>query len=340
MILCATLITGCGGHKGPDVSGIKADLVVQRFEDDFFSIDTNQIYPSLEQLGRKYPGFLPDFLTHIMGLPPVTDTSTQVLDAIRKFIADYRPVYDSTKKAFPDLEEEKEEVVKGLKHVRYYFPQYRLPSRMVTFIGPLDAYFEGSMGGYGDAITTDALAVGLQLHMGADFSVYTSQMGQSLYPRYISRRFTPAYIPVNCLKNIVDDLYPDNSSNKTLVEQMVEKGKRLYLLDRFMPETPDTLKIGYTGRQLKGCYENEGLIWNFFLTNSLVYSNDPSIIKGYIGDAPSTAELGEGSPGFIGLFTGWQIVKKFMEKNPDLPLDALMKKDARQVFEESKYRPK
>ncbi len=88
-------------------------------------------------------------------------------------------------------------------------------------------------------------------------------------------------------------MFPDQSGEKTLIEQMVEKGKRIYLLDKLMPDVADTLKLGYTSSQLKGCTNNEGLIWNFFVKNGLVYNNDPSIIKNYIGDSPNTPEFGE-----------------------------------------------
>ncbi|HUQ66635.1 MAG TPA: hypothetical protein VM101_10790, partial [Flavitalea sp.] len=235
---------------------------------------------------------------------------------------------------------QEEQITDGLKHVKYYFPNYDLPHSIITFIGPMDAYFEGSTGGYGDVITTEGLAVGLQLHLGKNFSMYTSEMGLSLFPSYISRKFSPEYIPVNAMKNIIDDLYPDQSADKTLIEQMVEKGKRIYLLSLLMPETPDTLKIGYTAQQLKGCRENEGLIWNYFVKNGLLFNNDPSLIKNYIGDSPNTPEFGEGAPGNIGLFTGWKIVLKYMEKKTDVPPDQLMKTDAKKLFEESKYRPK
>lgn len=340
LVLSFVVLFSCKSGKGPDVSDIKVDLELQRFETDFFAIDTNNILPSLQQLHGKYPGFLPDYLQNILGLPPVSDTSVEVPSAIRKFISDYRPVKDSADKIFNDIDHIRDEVIKGLKHVKYYFPNYAVPRKLITFIGPMDAYFEAALGGYGDVITTDALAVGLQLHMGNNFSLYRSEIGQSLYPVYISRRFTPDYIPVNCIKNIIDDLYPDESPGKHLVIQMVEKGKRMHLLNLLMPYTPDTLKIGYTDSQLKGCYSNEGLIWNYFLANGLLYNNDPSIIKNYIGESPNTPEFGEGAPGNIGLFIGWQIVKEYLEKNSKLTPDALMKTDSKRIFEESKYRPK
>ena len=330
----------CRNEKSPDVSGIKIDLKTRRFEKDFFALDTGNVMGSLKSLNNKYPEFLRDYCEHILGLPPISDTSAQAIKAVKKFLHDYGPVYDSVKAIFPGTEKMESEITRGLQYVKYYFPSYKTPSTVITFIGPMDAYFEGSTAGYGDVITTNALAIGLQLHLGSKFSLYTSEMGQALYPAYISRKFTPSTIAVNSIKNVIDDLFPDQSAEKTLVEQMVEKGKRLYLLGRLMPFAADTLKIGYTDNQLKGCIENEGLILNYFLKNGLLYNNDPSLIKNYIGDSPNTAEFGEGAPGYIGLFTGWQIVKKYMEKNASTSLETLMKTDPKKIFEDSKYRPK
>src|SRR4030095_3734969 len=109
-----------------------------------------------------------------------------------------------------------------------------------------------------------------------------------------------------------------------LIEQMVDKGKRLYVLDRLLPFTPDTLKLGYTQNQLKGCLSNEGAIWNFFVENNLLYETDPMKIKAYRNDGPTTPELGDQSPGFICLFTGRQIVKSYMEKFPNTRLQDLL----------------
>jgi hypothetical protein len=339
-LLAILLLSSCKTEKGPDVSGIDVKFSSVRFERDFFALDTINLSGSLDRLYSKHPTFLRDYLQNILGLPPVTDSGAQVMSSIRRFIRDYRPIYDSVTAAFPDMTAEERQIMNGLKHVKFYFPQYQLPQQLITFIGPMDAYFEGSTGGYGDAITSEGLATGLQLHLGSNFSMYHTEMGLSLFPSYISRKFAPEYIPVNAIKNVIDDLFPDQSGEKTLVEQMVEKGKRIYLAKRLMPETDDTLLIGYTGRQLQGCIENEGMIWNYFLKNSLVFNNDPSLIKNYMGDSPGTPEFGEGAPGYIGLFTGWQIVKKYMETHEDVSLQQLMEADPRVIFEESKYRPK
>ena len=328
LLLC---IFSCSNKNIPDVSGIKVDLKVQRFEKDFFAIDSNNILNELQRLRTTYPSFINDFTSQILGFDAATPPDS-LTKYVHLFIRDYRFVKDSADKIFKDIDPQVKDIKKGLQFVKYYFPEYKVPAKIITFIGPFD--------GYSDVITSDAFAVGLQLHLGSNFSFYKSSIAEDLFPAYISQRFTPEYIPVNCIKNIVDDLFPDKSVGKALIEQMVEKGKRLYLLDKFMPYTPEYLKIGYTETQLKDSYTNEAVIWDFFLNNDLLNNTDQNIVKNYIGESPKTQELGEGSPGNIGAFSGWQIVKKFVEKNPKINLEQLMKTEAREIYSQSKYKPR
>ncbi len=321
----------CKNKKIPNVSNIKVDLTVQRFEKDFFSIDTTNVDQSLQQLNKKYPGFLQDFIFNILALPSHPDSATAVQRNVIAFIRSYRPVKDSADKVFTSMETIQKEVKKGLQFVKHYFPAYRIPNKIITFIGPVNSY--------GNILTNDAFAVGLQLYMGSNYSLYQSEAGQELYPAYISRRFNPEYIPVNCIKNIVDDMYPDKSAGRPLIEQMIEAGKRLYLLDRFLPETADTLKTGYTQNQLEGSLKNEEFIWSFFVQNDLLFVSDPALTKDYMNEAPNTAALGTASPGFIGQFVGWRIVQKWMDKNEKVTLAQLMQTNAKKIFTEAKYRP-
>jgi hypothetical protein len=331
VLLIVAGLFSCKNKDVPNVSNIKIDLTVKRFEQDFFSIDTNHIMPALEKLSPKYPLFLGDFLYNIMELPGFSDTSQQEQALLKKFIGDYKLVKDSADQVFKNFSSIEKDVKKGLQFVKYYFPAYKTPTQIVTYIGPME--------GYSDVITRDALAVGLQLHMGNNYSLYQSSMGQAVFPGYIARRFTPDYIVVNCMKNVINDIAPEKSGSQPLIEQMVEKGKRLYVLDKILPFTADTLKTGYTAAQLTGCYKNEGRIWNHFLTHNLLFNIEPADIKAYMEEAPNTPEISEQSPGAIGIFVGWQIVKKYMDKHSGLSLNELLNTDAKKIFEESKYRP-
>jgi hypothetical protein len=331
VLLIIVALFSCKDKNIPNVSGIKINLTVKHFEQDFFALDTNHIMASLNQVGAKYPYFLGDYLYNIMELPGISDTSLQEQALLKKFLSDYRLVKDSADQVFRHFNDIEKDVKKGLQFVKYYFPAYKIPSQLITYIGPME--------GYSDVITRDALAVGLQLHMGSNYSLYRSNMGQEVFPTYISRRFTPDYIVVNCIKNIINDISPEKPGSTPLVEQMVEKGKRLYVLDKLLPYTEDTLKTGYTAVQLKGCYENEGRIWNYFLTHNLLFDIEPANTKSFMEEAPNTPELSEQSPGAIGIFVGWQIVKKYMSKHTELSLNELLNTNVKTIFEESKYRP-
>ncbi len=326
------IFLGCNTHKGPDVSGIKINLQTQRFERDFFALDTTRFGPSMQKLYEKYPEFFQDFIYNILGLPAQNENPGAVEEGVKSFIRSYKPVKDSADLVFKNFDQIAVQISNGLKHVGYYFPKYKTPEKLITFIGPINSY--------GNIITTDAIAIGLQLYMGKDYTLYQSEAGQQLYPLYISKRFEPAYIAVGSMKNITSDMYPDNSAGKPLVEQMIEAGKKLYMLDQLMPETPDTIMTGYTKAQLEGGYENEAFIWSFFLQNDLLFANDPAITKDYMTDGPKTPVLGEASPGFIGQFVGWQIVKKWMDDNEKVTLPELMTTSAKKIFEEAKYKPK
>lgn len=330
ILFSTLLLLSCGNDKNiPDVSAITIQTDVQRFDKDFFSIDTNHMESSLQQLQQKYPAFLNDFLYNIIAVPPQPDST---LVKIKQFVHDYMPIYDSAQQQFALFDKNASTIKKGLQFTKYYFPDYKLPAHIVTFVGPVE--------GYANVLTSTGLAVGLQLYLGKNFSVYQNEYIQEVYPAYQSRRFEPDYIAVNCIKNIIDDIYPATNADMPLAYQMVEAGKRLYLLDKLLPELPDSLKTGYTQLQLEGCYDNEGMIWNYFLQNNLLYATDAALTRDYMNDAPKTEMLGPGSPGFIGQFTGWQIIKKWMDIKPATTLQQLIQTPAKQIFEEAKYKPK
>jgi uncharacterized protein YjaZ len=113
----------------------------------------------------------------------------------------------------------------------------------------------------------------------------------------------------------------------------------LYLLSKLLPYSEEYKLIGYTEKQLKDCYEHEAAIWDLFVQNNFLQTIDNNLIKNYVGEGPKTQELGEASPGNIGSFAGWQIVKKYMEKNPKVKLQQMMTTDAETIFRESKYKP-
>jgi hypothetical protein len=330
VLACVLFLFSCGDEKTPDVSDIKINLSTERFEKKLFDTSAPSLTAYLQRLESSNPSFTNTYLKKILNADPQWPADTTAV-FVNGFVKAFRPVYDSAEKIFDDFTPYEKEISKGLQFVKYYFPGYKLPEKIITYIGPLD--------GYGDIISEEGLLVGLHHHLGKNFSLYKTEMVREVYPDYISARFEPSYIAVNCMKNVVLDIYPEKESDKTLINQMIEKGKRLYILSKFLPKTDEYKLIGYSEGQLKDCYKHEAVIWDMFVKNGYLQTMDKNINKNFIDEGPKTQELGEGAPGNVGSYTGWQIVKKYMQKNPATTLQQLINLDEDKIFQEAKYKP-
>ena len=326
------LLFSCKNKKGiPDVSGIEVSVPIVRFDNDFFSIDTNNISAGLQKLQQQHPEFYVDFMQQILGVSGA-DTSFNTVAVTKEFIRGYKSIYDSLHSNYNETGWLQKDLEQSFRFVKYYFPKYK-SGKAILFVGPFDAP--------GVALTQSGLAIGLQQYAGSNFSVYQSAPGQEMFPIYISRRFDKKYIVANCMKAVVQDIFPDNRGAKPLIEQMVERGKQWYLLDKLMPETADSIKTGYTQHQLDWCNDYEGMIWSQIVKNEDLNSLSPAVIQTYIGEGPFTQGMSqEDSPGNIGQWIGWQIVKKYAAKNSNLKPEEVMTTPAAKIIEEAKYKPK
>jgi hypothetical protein len=328
--IATVFLFSCNGDKAPDVSHIKIDLTTERFEKKLFDTTAASLTTYLQQLQNSDPAFTNIFIYQILGADPKWPADSTAA-YVNMFVNSYRPVYKDAEKIFSDFSKYEEDIKKAMQYVKYYFPKYKVPEKIITYIGPPD--------GEGDGIGDSAVIVGLHYHLGKDNPIYKTSLVQAIYPNYITSTFEPDYIPVNIAKQALSEIYPEQESDKPLVNQMVAKGKRLYILSKFLPATPSYKLIGYTEKQMKDCDKNESRIWDMFVKASLLQMIDKNVTKRYIEEGPKTDELGEGAPGNIGSYTGWQIVKKYMDKKPGTTLEQLIKLDEEVIFQEAKYKP-
>jgi len=335
------LISCNNDQNAPDVSGIKIDLNVHRFEQDFFAIDSNNTKTGLTVLQNKYPVFLPLFVNHVLGLGPFVDSNQLLFEGTKRFLHLNKPVYEKAQELFKNFNRVKEQLGDGFRYVKFYYPTYQIPT-ILTTVGPMDALApmsnnEPSPNYMGE----NFLAIGLQFYLGKDFSIYNDAgYISSIAPQYRSRRFTKEFIAADVFNLVIDDLYPDSSNRYPLIERFIEKGKRLYLLNQFLPTANDTLLIGYTAKQLNWCKENERSIYNFFIQQDLLFAIDPALTQNFTTDGPSTQGMPEESPGNIGAYLGWEIVKAYRKKNPGVNSHRMMLTSNKKIFEESGYKPR
>ena len=333
-IILILFLSSCSNNENlPDVSKNRVDLPVKRFEQSFFRTDTSNVPAGLAALNQQYPDFFPVFSIQVLHLPMPSAEDPEAELAWKQIFSGYAGVNDSIQKKYKDLDEVKDELEEAYAYVKHYFPGYKTPQGIVTFIGTFDAP--------GIILTSRYLGIGLHQFAGKNFSIYQDPQLAEMYPLYISRRFDREYIVPGSMKAVAADLYADSSVGKPMIEQMIEKGKQWYIADHFLPKTHDTLITGFSKKQLEWAESNEGNIWGFITSNHDIYTIDPVIIQDFIGEAPFTRGMPEAvSPGNIGQWVGWRIVQKFAEKNPDLTLQQIIGTPASVIFQQAKYKPK
>ena len=78
------------------------------------------------------------------------------------------------------------------------------------------------------------------------------------------------------------------------------------------------------------------------MEEQLLYSTDIRLPSRFINSAPFSKfylEIDNETPGRVGTWVGWQIVRSFM-KNNDVNLQQLLQMDPIEIFQNSKYKPK
>ena len=333
----------CNNKKGPDVSQINLKVSIERFDKELNGLrseagsrksDADDLPQKAQELRKKYTWFYDDYMERMLSVgPPASGPSYLNTLATVLQNRDYLELKSTVEKAFPDLTLHEAELTDAFKHVRYYYPKQKIP-HLISFISGFTVQ---------TPIGNDYIGIGLDMFLGSHGAKFYPALRQSL-PYYIARRFTPENITPRVIEAFVrEDMYPEEDQDRSLLAKMIYNGKILYSMDAFMPEVADTLKIGYTAEQLQWCQENEGGIWAYLLENDLLFNSDYMKIQRYLAEAPFTPGIGENSNSApkLGVWTGWQIVRKYMEKNPDVTLQQMMReKDPQKILTGSKYKPR
>jgi hypothetical protein len=295
---------------------------------------------SINELNRKYHAFLPlysEFLSPIN--PMVRQEGKTYEEAVKIFYRTIKPLAESVEKKYSNLEKVQSGLEISFKYIKYYYPSFKVPA-VVSSIESFNP--DDPQEAYGTTYYHDTLIISLQMFLGKDFGGYDPVQ----YPDYLRKRFNEEYIVPNSIRAIINDIYPDTSASAPLIEQMIERGKQWYLKEKFLPDVPDSLITGFSKSQTEFIGKNEGNIWGEFLKSTPdPYTLDQERLKNYLGEGPFTQDMphdldGNGTPGNIGQWIGWRIVKRFAENNPKMNVQQILAAPAKNIFQEAKYKPK
>ncbi len=304
----------------PDVSETAVPAVtILRYDQDLFAVNPDRLQAELVQLQPSYPVFLD------------TDLSdTAALASMRAYLLNPGNIalHAAVDSVYPDLSGPESELTEAFRHFRYYFPGIPLPR--------VYSYISGGDFDYPVQFADSVMLIGLDNFLGTGYGLYAAD-GLPVYRR---ERMTREHIVPACMSVLGQSVWPGRLPGNSLVERMVEAGKRLVFIDAMLPSTPDRLKIGYTQSQVEWITSHEQHVWAAMIENRMLFSSDGRLIRTFMADGPFTADFSQESPPRLGEWIGWQIVREYFLRNSNVSLDDLMKEqNAQKILDGSGYKP-
>ncbi len=328
ILIGAAFLSAC--KRNPlkvDISGIDDKVEIVRFEQELFNLSLKDTLEDFYTLRDKYPDFFDLFTWKVIGIGSIEEEFFPEL--MSEFLADTMVVSISflTDKEFGDFRNIENRLIEAFKYYKYHFPENELPT-IFTMIS-----------GFNQSVVTaeNIIGIGLDKYLGSDCSYY----------RILSNIPFYKLSNMNREKMISDVAYAwgltefeEPGEATTLLDNIIYQGKLMYFVDALLPDIHDTLKIGYTGKQLRWCIENEPQMWNYLVEQKMLYSNKRMDILRYLNDGPYTTGFPLESPSRTGIWIGWQIIREYMKKYKEVTLEELMNKnDYQQILNDSRYYP-
>ncbi|NRD21660.1 gliding motility lipoprotein GldB [Winogradskyella litoriviva] len=293
-----------------EIAKIEVDFDVERFDRAFAAAKPSD----LGQLKMAYPFLFSKHTPDSIWVNRINDTLQDLL-------------LEEVNNEFSNFKETKEDLFGLFRHLKYYDKAFTIP-RVITLTNDV-AYRD-------KIIVNDSLVlIALDNYLGPNHEFYQN------IPMYITANMKSSQI-VPDVANGYAAKYMFQSRRKTLLDEMIFFGKLLYFKDLMIPFKTDAEKIGYSEAQLKWAEANESQIWSYFIEKELLYSTDGKLPSRFIADAPFTKfglELDNDSPGRLGQYIGWQIVKAYAE-NTAKDLMQIMQTEPEEIFRKSNFKPR
>lgn len=307
-------------HYEAGISDIRLEKVtIRRYEELLFSLDPYRLREEIRPHAETFQFFLGDAIDDPLAMQQLFAYVTDPL---------LQELYQETKEVWPELTGLEEDLTRAFRYYRAHFPDEPIP-QLYSYVSGIDYKLPIKYAG-------NHAAIGLDNYLGSDCPHY----GKIGIPAYQVMTMEPDFVPLDMMKILAEvHLQEEPYEPETLLDFMIYEGKMLYFLDCMFPRAPDSLKAAYTGDQLRWMQEGKGMVWSYFIDNELLFSTDRQMISRLVGEAPFTSVFGRGSAPRTASWTGWQIVREYMRRHPEVSLPELLgMHDANRILHESRYR--
>lgn len=304
-------LAGCKNalNNEDEIAAIPMDLKVKRFDLAFGAASEL----NLAAVKKEFPYLFPEQYADSVWLIKMKDSLQMEL----------RGQVDSTFANFTPITTE---LTSLFQHISFYYPKFTIPT-VVTVTSDVD-YRNRVI--FADTL----LLIGLDNYLGATHKYYEG------IPKYIAQGLDKKYVSTDVASALVKKMNP-RPIERSFLAHMIYYGKEAYAKEQLLPKQSSATINGYTDEQFAWAVANESEIWRYIIANEMLYDTDLALQQRFLEPAPFTKfqlELDAESPGRLGRFIGWQIVRAFA-KETELSLPQVLAVPAEEILKKSTYKP-
>lgn len=295
---------------------------ILRYDQDLFNLDMNHINETILKLSEKYPKYLID---------KSVCTNPEMLEMLKSYLKDpiINDIHQLVQKQYPQLEQLETALEKAFSYYLVYFPKQEIPT-IITIIPGIDLQMPSIY------IFDEVVYVNLDMYLGSSCLHY-QKLG---IPKYISERFESKYLTVDLFKKAIVYKHLPEQEPVTLLDNMIIEGKKLYFTEMMLPNTPLQDIIGYSDEKFQWAESYYPNVWGYLVEKNQLFAKEDDVLRKFIEEAPFTKPFGNPSPGRMGQFIGWKIVKEYMKNNSEISLEQLMNtKNSQLILNRSAFKP-
>ena len=327
--LSTILLTACGGGSHPNVEpAVDLDLRIERLDQDLFRSANDTTGNFNLRLYATYGPFYQEYVERILRLAPLDDPRLPVALTGFTMNPDWSALQLRADSVLGDMEPQRAEFELAFERLKTFFPDSIVP-RIIAFNSGFN---------YGVTPTDSVLGVGVEWFVARGSRV-EAMLAADVFPQYMKERMRPEMLVPSAVKGWLQVHYTRDVRGADVLTNLVEIGKVMYLLDALLPETNPALKLAFSDDQLKWCEDNEFNIWKELVAKEQLYSKKTEDIDRLLNDGPFTNGFPRESPGHIGEWIGYRMVKAYMDDHADMTMTQLFTDaDARAVLKS--YKPR
>lgn len=302
-------------------------IEIVRFDNALMNVQEATVAEDVRVLYDEYPTFMPLWVEDILGIPSADTAYLEkaLPDFLNDTVYGFKATNIKEQEVFADIQDIEKELSTAFARIRYLYPETVIPALYLFISGFQTPIY------FGDEL----MGIGADMYLGSNYEYYNHVVYE-----YQKQTMCKECIPVDVVSAYLFRTLPYTSTKSRLLDQMLYRGKIMYLVAQIFDRLPEYEIMGWKKEQLNWCIKNERAIWHLVMDKRDLFKTESLVLTSYLNDGPFTSEISQEAPGRLGIWLGWRIVESYMAHNENVTLQELMAEpDAQKILENSYYKP-